>query len=282
MPRTNSLARIALALGLVIVSQPLWAARYRVTVEGQLQKLNSSPSIFGLSASSIPVHFTFNVDTGLAPVATLPAGTVVGSNNETIPTDVQLISKNAITDFQFTVGTGSWGATDLITRGFDTGEQFDVLLWGDLVDGATPGIYVLATNASGDLQVGLYNCSPFSVCSFQNAGIAYSGGDQGAGSIVNIVATVTALSQTPAEQIADVITVLDTFPALPAGTKNSLAASLGGALDKLDPTTGVDIPAAKGKLGAFINKVQAQSGKKLTAQQANQLIATANAIIGSL
>jgi hypothetical protein len=87
---------------------------------------------------------------------------------------------------------------------------------------------------------------------------------------------------TPAEQIEGVIAAVDVIDPLNAGIRNSLLASLGGALDKLDPTSGVDIAAARAKLNAFINKVMAQSGKALTKEEADSLIAMARAILAQL
>jgi hypothetical protein len=42
--------------------------------------------------------------------------------------------------------------------------------------------------------------------------------------------------------------------------------------------TSGDLTSACGNLGAFINQVQAQSGKKITVSQANELIAAAQQI----
>jgi hypothetical protein len=64
---------------------------------------------------------------------------------------------------------------------------------------------------------------------------------------------------------------------LAAGTENSLLSKLEGALAFL----GVDNLAAVGKLEAFINECESQSGKELTTEQAEDLIAAAEAIIAS-
>jgi hypothetical protein len=93
---------------------------------------------------------------------------------------------------------------------------------------------------------------------------------------------IQVFSMTPAEQIEGVIAAVDVIDPLNAGIRNSLLASLGGALDKLDPPAGVDIAAARAKLNAFINKVMAQSGKALTREEADSLVAMARAILAQL
>ena len=70
-----------------------------------------------------------------------------------------------------------------------------------------------------------------------------------------------------------------------AGVENALLASLtgnSGALAKLqDDNPGNDV-AAIGKLQAFINKVEAQRGNRLTDEQADALVVAASDIIGDL
>ena len=69
---------------------------------------------------------------------------------------------------------------------------------------------------------------------------------------------------------------------LPEGLENSLNATLDSALASLnDLNTNNDV-AAVGKLGSFINKVEAQRGKKITDAQADELITDAQAIIDEL
>ncbi len=59
------------------------------------------------------------------------------------------------------------------------------------------------------------------------------------------------------------------------GSEDSLLAKLGNALAAINAG---NVRAGCGMLGAFINEVQAQSGKKITSAQAMQLIAAANQI----
>jgi hypothetical protein len=66
---------------------------------------------------------------------------------------------------------------------------------------------------------------------------------------------------------------------LPQGTQNSLDSKLQAALASF--TLG-DTTAAKNELGAFINEVSAQSGKKIDATLADALIANAQEIINAV
>jgi len=58
---------------------------------------------------------------------------------------------------------------------------------------------------------------------------------------------------------------------LKKGTENSLTSNLDSAIDKLEDDNPNNDSAACGKLGSFVNKVDAQDGKKLTGEQAETL-----------
>jgi hypothetical protein len=75
-------------------------------------------------------------------------------------------------------------------------------------------------------------------------------------------------------QINDLIALVQSFN-LPAGTENSLITKLQDALAAISVS---DTATACICLTSFINECHAQSGKKLTADQANQLINSANQI----
>ena len=75
-------------------------------------------------------------------------------------------------------------------------------------------------------------------------------------------------------QINDLISLLRSFN-LPPGTTNSLITKLEDALKAIDSS---DMATACSSLTAFINECQAQSGKKLTVDQATQLIDAATLI----
>jgi hypothetical protein len=66
---------------------------------------------------------------------------------------------------------------------------------------------------------------------------------------------------------------------LPKGLENSLVSKLEAALASLNRG---NKKAAINQLQAFINEVNAQRGKKITEQQATELIADAQQIINSL
>lgn len=76
------------------------------------------------------------------------------------------------------------------------------------------------------------------------------------------------------EQIIDLTSLMKNFN-FPKGTENSLMAKLQNAFTKL---TRSDNAGACNELRAFINEVQAQSGKKISVAQANQMLAAANRI----
>ena len=86
------------------------------------------------------------------------------------------------------------------------------------------------------------------------------------------------VSLTPEEMMAELITSVDESD-IHKGTKNSLTSSLENALKSLGKgNTG----AAINQLQAFINKVEAQSGKKIDETTANDWIADAQAIIDAI
>jgi hypothetical protein len=87
----------------------------------------------------------------------------------------------------------------------------------------------------------------------------------------------TVLVQAAAAQVAQLIVAVQNFN-LQQGISNSLDAKLQNVLNALSGATNGDSAAVCNRLGAFINETQAQSGKKLTVAQANQLIASAQQI----
>ncbi|MFH1724485.1 MAG: PKD domain-containing protein [Elusimicrobiota bacterium] len=94
--------------------------------------------------------------------------------------------------------------------------------------------------------------------------------------------TLTVAVQTPEEGLADlgdVVEVLQESPDVPAGTSTSLGSSLDNAAQSI--ASGNET-AAVNKTKAFLNKVDAQRGKKLTEEQADQLTEGAQAVIDSV
>jgi probable HAF family extracellular repeat protein len=86
------------------------------------------------------------------------------------------------------------------------------------------------------------------------------------------------LTPSPSGMIGRVIALVQGF-GLDHGTENSLLAKLQNAQSSTD---GCDPNTACGNLGAFINAVEAQSGKSLTVEQANELIAGAQQVRAAL
>lgn len=91
-------------------------------------------------------------------------------------------------------------------------------------------------------------------------------------------ADTTAPTQTPAEAAADLVTLVDDLE-LPGGTENALTTKLDNAIEKMDSG---NTNAAGNNLNAFINQVEAQKGKKLTAEEADAQIAMAQTILEGL
>lgn len=88
----------------------------------------------------------------------------------------------------------------------------------------------------------------------------------------------TAVYQTPQQALQSLITLKESM-GLPQGLTASLDAKLNAASDSLNSGNG---NAAKNQLGAFIQEVGAQEGKKITQDQANQLMSGAQDIINSI
>ena len=117
------------------------------------------------------------------------------------------------------------------------------------------------------------NCSVASVTSSPASGSTFAIGD----TTVSCTATDAAGNQPActftvhvkgaAEQINSLIVQVKSL-GLQSGTANSLAVKLQAAARALD---GGNIQAACGSLGAFLNEMNAQEGKKLTAAQAGSL-----------
>ena len=92
--------------------------------------------------------------------------------------------------------------------------------------------------------------------------------------------TITVVAPRPpvAQQIQSLIAQVQSL-GLNKGTENSLLAKLNAALASVNRG---NTESAREQLGAFINEVSAQSGKKIPAQQAAALTAAAQRIIGDL
>lgn len=83
---------------------------------------------------------------------------------------------------------------------------------------------------------------------------------------------------TPAEQINDLIEFIASA-GLSQGIENALITSLEAALASLEAG---DVDAAEDQLNAFINKVEAAKGRKISTELADELISAAEGILASL
>jgi probable HAF family extracellular repeat protein len=81
--------------------------------------------------------------------------------------------------------------------------------------------------------------------------------------------------RTPAQQIDDLIVRVRGFQLSPKGIENAFIVKLQHANEAL---AAGDIGGACADLGAFVSQTQAQSGKKLTVAQAEEMVAAARAI----
>ncbi len=79
------------------------------------------------------------------------------------------------------------------------------------------------------------------------------------------------------EELIDDVQALDA--GLNQGSKNSLKKKLENAIKALDKD---DVADAIQKINDFINQVMAQSGKKISVEDADALIALANAILAAI
>jgi hypothetical protein len=104
--------------------------------------------------------------------------------------------------------------------------------------------------------------------------VVNDGASDSAPASVTVAVTVPPVSGDIQSLIAQVQSL-----GLPRGTENSLLAKLNAAQASVNRgNTG----SAKGQLGAFINEVSAQRGKKIAASAADALIANAQQIIAVL
>ncbi|MHC4533129.1 MAG: FIMAH domain-containing protein [Planctomycetota bacterium] len=95
------------------------------------------------------------------------------------------------------------------------------------------------------------------------------------------VITINVEQTDPAQAIIDLINTVEGMN-LQQGIDNSLDAKLDAAANALDDVNNNNDVAAINSLNSFINAVEAQRGSKLTDEQADTLIADAEAIIAML
>ena len=216
---------------LTLIAAPFaWAAQYSVTVNATVNNDQGYPTVFG-STTAIPVVLTFTVDTALSPVKTIPANTVISTFGGSFATDIQLIQKASITNFNLVIGTSTFSAADLQPGAFDPDQTYDIALLAPLTTGTATGILLDLHNPSltgGDFGLGGLNCNG-SACSEVNNGFAVSGSDGGQGTVSNITTTVVAVVPTAQAQIQNLASVVSAASNLKSTWKNDFVAALNQA-----------------------------------------------------
>lgn len=129
----------------------------------------------------------------------------------------------------------------------------------DAVDGTVPVLCAPASGATFPIGTTTVSCAATDA-----AGNLATGG-------------FTVLVQAAAAQVSQLMVAVENFN-LQQGISNSLDAKLDHILIALNDAGAGNTASVCNQLGAFINETQAQSGKKLTVEQAGQLIAAAEQI----
>ena len=137
---------------------------------------------------------------------------------------------------------------------------------------------VTYSNAATDIVSGAVavNCVPSSGSTFPigTSTVACTATD-GAGNTAS--GSIQVLVQAAAAQVANLAILVQNFN-LVQGIANSLDTKLQNILSALGAAQSGSAANVCGQLHAFISETQAQSGKKLTVAQANQLIVAATRI----
>lgn len=168
------------------------------------------------------------------------------------------------------------------TRARGINDAGSIVGWlNDVTPGETKGFVVTVPTGAGYANVSLPVTEYISVAGnpqtfaegINNLGFISGSASDGVGGSIAFVAAPPA-----ATLIANLDAVIDGF-GLPRGLTNALGAKLDAALAALDAG---NVTGACNNLQALINQANAQSGKKLTIAQANQIISAANAIRATL
>lgn len=206
----------------------------------------------------------FGTASGVSPIVILPLGT----NTITLSVD----------DGHGQIATAT---TNVTVR--DTTPPVLTLPANFAVNATSPSGAVVTYNASAVDLVDpnpTVNCAPASGALFANGTTTvvctakdFSGNTSTAGSFAVTVNGAAA-------QIDNLITLVNSVLSVNAqhGIENSLDAKLQNALAAINSLKGGDVGSAVNQLNAFINAVQAQSGKAIPVDQANQLIVAAQQI----
>lgn len=226
----------------------------------------SAPNGAGWYNGDVTVHFTC-ADAGSGiPAGACPADQTLSAEGTAVSSSAQAVSDAA--------GNTS-AASNVVTVNIDkTAPTLNPVISPNpiplngvatVTSGAADALSGLASQGCGALDTSSAGAKSVNCTATDNAGNTNS---------VNVGYTVL----TPAEQINDLITAINSFN-LNGGTANSLTSKLDNAAKSLGKN---NTNAACGQVDAFINQVNALSGNKLTAAQAAELLASANQLKASI
>lgn len=140
----------------------------------------------------------------------------------------------------------------------------------------------LILRGSDDLTVftgpALPDAPPVGLTSFSTQVVQLVDGSDG---ILGSVASISVKLPTPSELLSELVQQVLSLN-LRTGIENGFDSKLQNALAALDRANNGDVASATAILVAFIHSVEAQSGKALTVDQADQLILSAQSVIDSL
>lgn len=237
------------------------------TVPTIVAEAMSAPNAANWYNSNVTVHFTCTDTLSGVPVGACPADQVLSTEGAGVASIAQTVMD---------VAGNTSASSNVVTVNIDkTAPTLNpivspnpVPLYGaaTVTSGATDALSGLAAQSCGALDTSTAGSKSVTCTATDNAGNTNS-------------ASASYAVLTPAEQINNLTTTINGFNLSPAGIANSFNSKLQAATQALGAN---NTNAACGNMNAFINEVNAQSGKKLTTAQAGQLLASANQIKTSI
>jgi len=233
---------------------------------------NMAAEAFGSTAAtqSVLLNIVFDdADTGIVEIS---AGSQVASGGEVAANNLLMIPASALISFDATIGSGAWNLVGNIVDQTLLGgaAPFAVIVEGGIE--YPQGVIMQVSGAAGIIYTAQYACSSASFSCSAIDGFAFDTSSGAMGTIsdqlVEISSSDSALDpddillhlQILSEELGMNSMLLDTVAAK-SSTKSS------------------QHPAAVNKLEAFINKVEAQYGKKIPADLAEEMIVLAEMLI---
>ena len=242
------------------VLAPANAAERIITIDAVFAKDIFQPFAFGSTLDELPLNIEIVIDDETPGIAVVSG------------TDLALVPLAAVTSLTATIGDGTWGLEDLQEQPFFSLPIFyAIAIDGPPQNGAGTRVGLFLR----DFSVGEIQLIDFDSTLLTLTGVG-SGSDfiNGAGGqIYDVEVTFSTAELSAPEQIAD---LKDEMMVL--GLNDALIDSIYAE----DDANKGEMTSAVNKLQAFIGKIEAQRGKKLTDTQADDLIARAQAIIAVL